>query len=108
MPTLTATNPRNAWSRRERFPAPLDPPLGSVLWPCAAVPGHDLADRKAANTKEAAFAAATPMNPARPPTATLAPAITPPAARPAVRSAVHKANQCSRSPSAAMAKISGA
>jgi len=46
--------------------------------------------------------------PIPPPTATVAPAITPPAAQPAVRSAVPKANQCSRSPSAATAKIRGA
>jgi hypothetical protein len=72
------------------------------------VPGRNRADRKAASTNEAAFAAATPMNPARPPTATVAPAISPPAASPAVRSVVTKANQCSRSPSAAIAKISGA
>ena len=57
---------------------------------------------------EAPFAAATPMYPPWPPTATVAPAITEPAARPAVRSAVAKANQCSRSPSAATAKIRGA
>ena len=57
MPTLIATNPRNARSRSIGDHLPPDPASGSGPWRGATAPVRTRAERKAARMNEAPFAA---------------------------------------------------
>ncbi len=96
-PRFVPTKPRNGRSR-----STLDQPVcpssgtgaGSACVRCRPSRGRHIS--AAATAKEAASAPATNRYPDRPPTATTNPATTPPTAHPAVRTAVARANHCSR------------